>query len=421
VSGGGEIKTDNNESSDPTVVDPKPTTTTASVETASIQYGDKATLKATVIPHTIGTSELIGSVGFFLNASPAACPATFVAASFDASDAITAADDGVATVDYQIPLAAGSSYILRACFYPTNLDFGKSSDDENSVEVNKEDASVGPTSPPSPTAFPVTAPATTTTVTLTFLVREKNPEPDQNAAPLPGDIDQTGLEASLTAIGNSTNDKPLQACTGSAATPPPSAYADTKTFTCTFTGVGIDAYEVIATVTGNYYIGSYDDAITVYDPTAGFVTGGGRIELLNANNVNERVNFGLVFNYTGKGKTAPKGNLVVIRHLTNGDVCRGKTNAIDAPAVSGKTASFSGKGNYGCTRPNGTTYDGAGNITLTGWVEDNGQGSNATGPDRFWISIPATNSVLKMPATASAQAKPLLGGNIQVPQPGGSK
>jgi hypothetical protein len=131
------------------------------------------------------------------------------------------------------------------------------------------------------------------------------------------------------------------------------------------------------------------------------------------------VNFGLVFNFTGKGKTTPRGNLLVMRHLANGDVCRIKSNAIDAPAVVGKTAGYSGKGNYGCTRPNGTTYDGIGNMSILGWLEDNGEpgSSSSLVPDRFWVNMTVPNSKLVMPAPATTYAQPLTGGNIQVPQP----
>jgi hypothetical protein len=90
-------------------------------------------------------------------------------------------------------------------------------------------------------------------------------------------------------------------------------------------------------------------------------------------------------------------------------------------AVVGKTASFSGKGNYGCVKPNGETYDGIGNQTILGWLEDNGEGSTATGPDRFWINMSVPNSKLLLATPASTNARPLTGGNVQVPQPSSGK
>ena len=205
----------------------------------------------------------------------------------------------------------------------------------------------------------------------------------------------------------------------------PLAYTDSKTFTCTFTGVAVDAYEVQADVTGVgvpvavYYAGSYRDVLTVYDTDAGFVTGGGKFIYPGSE---DRVNFGLVYTFTGKGKTTPRGNLLVMRHLENGDVCRAKSNGIGAPGVVGSDASFSGKGNYVCTTPEGSSYDGAGNISILGWVRDNGEpgASSTETPDLFWIRVVAPESQLLMPMGVPANAAPLIGGNIQVPHKTGS-
>jgi hypothetical protein len=394
-------------------VDPVTTTVVASIETASPQYSDEVTLKATITPHIVLASELTGVVRFYFDASVVSCPASDpgAVASVAASDNVAAADDGVAEVDYQI-LSASGNYKVTACFYSSNGNFSNGSDDVD-IAVDTEDASVAAGTPYG-NAFPVSG--TSANFSLTFVVREKNAEPDANAGALPGDIDNAGLAVALNAVGNGANNE-SGACSPSAPVAG-SAYSHVKTFTCSFTTVAVDAYEVVATVNGGYYDGGFVDALTVYDPAAGFVTGGGKFIYPGSE---DRVSFGLVFNFTGKGKTLPRGNLVVIRHLTNGDVCRGKSNDIDAPAVVGNTASFSGKANYGCTRPDGTTYDGAGNQIVTGWVEDNGQGSNATAPDRFWVRLTAPNSLLLMPSAASANAAELTGGNLQVPQPGGPK
>jgi hypothetical protein len=390
-------------------VNPVTTTVVASIETVSPQYSDEVTLKATITPHIVLTSELTGVVRFYFNESVVSCPASDpgAVASVAASDNVTAADDGVAEADYQI-LSASGSYKITACFYSTHGNFSNGNDDVD-ITVETENASVA-TGTPYGNAFPVAG--TTADFTLTFVVREKNAEPDANAGALPGDIDNAGLAVALNAVGNGANSE-VGACSPSAPVAG-SSYSHVKTFTCSFTTVAVDAYEVVASVNGGYYDGGFVDALTVYDPAAGFVTGGGKFIYPGSE---DRISFGLVFNFTGKGKTVPRGNLVVIRHKTNGDVCRGKSNDIDAPAVVGNTASFSGKANYGCTRPDGTTYDGAGNQVVTGWVEDNGQGSNATAPDRFWVRLTAPNSLLLMPNAASTSAAELTGGNIQVPQP----
>jgi hypothetical protein len=258
------------------------------------------------------------------------------------------------------------------------------------------------------------------TITLAFTVKETNPEPHGDPpGVLPGDVNLAGLTVTLVAVGNGANNESV-VCTSSYVPADPLAYTDAKTFSCTFTGVAVDAYEVQADVTGVgapvavYYTGLYRDVLTVYDTDAGFVTGGGKFIYPGSE---DRVNFGLVYSFTGKGKTTPRGNLLVMRHLENGDVCRAKSNGIGAPGVVGADASFSGKGNYVCTTPEGSSYDGAGNISILGWVRDNGEpgASSAETPDLFWIRALAPGSELLMTMGVPLNAEPLVGGNIQVP------
>ena len=316
------------------------------------------------------------------------------------------------TLENDLLVEAGV-YVVRV----TVSDGTNSASTDITITVDKEDAGVA-AGAGNLDAYSAPGGTALASLVLTFTVREKNPEPDTNGGAHPGDIDNTGLSVSLNGAGG--NNK-FATCTPSATIATPPAYSDVKTYTCAFTSVAVDAYEISASVTGNYYLGSLLDTVAVYDPSAGFVTGGGKLFFSPTEPDHERVSFGLVFNFTGKNKTNPRGNLVVLRHLANGDICRAKSNAIDAPAVVNNTASFSGKGNYSCTKPDGTTYDGVGNQTLLGWVEDNGQGSTATGPDRFWINVNAPNSVLAMGGNGPLNAQQLTGGNIQVPQPSSSK
>jgi hypothetical protein len=404
---------------EPLTVNKAVTTTDASVQTTSPQYSDEVRLRAVVTPYEVPSSapafQLTGTVYFYIGSVAVPCT-VLPPAGWVGSDSIADADNGVAEVDVQI-LNAQGSYTVTACFYG-DANFANSSDttappSPEGLTVNREDATVTPGAG-NLNAYPVSG--TTTNFTLTFTVKETTPEPDENAGALPGEIGNAGLTVNLNAVGSGANNKSV-VCTSTYSATPPVQYADTKVFTCSFASVAIDAYEVQALVTGNYYVGQFIDALTVYDPSAGFVTGGGK--LIYPDGSSDRVNFGLVFNFTGKGKTTPRGNLLVMRHLANGDVCRIKSNAIDAPAVVGKTASYSGKGNYGCTRPNGTTYDGIGNMSILGWLEDNGEpgSSSSLVPDRFWVNMTVPNSKLVMPAPATTYAQPLTGGNIQVPQP----
>jgi hypothetical protein len=324
------------------------------------------------------------------------------------NDAISAADDGVAEIVYEVSQASGS-YIVTGCFYSSNPDFGNSGDAE-ALTVGKENATVIPGAA-NGNAYAVTSAGGTASLTLTFVVRETNPEPDPNDGVMPGDVDNTGLAVQLLAIGSSTNNETL-ACIPGALIGTPPAYADTKTFTCSFTVVAVDAYEVVAQVIGNHYLGSYGDALTVYDPSLGFVTGGGKFTYPGST---DRVSFGLSFTYTGRGKTTPRGNIVVIRHHADGSLCRTKSNGVGAPAISGNAASFSGKANYACLDVLGNTLPGGqGNLSLLGYVEDNAE--PGIGADKFWIRVFGELMMSKTPS-AAANAAVLTGGNVQVPQP----
>ena len=280
VSGGGEIKTDNNESQiRPRSMPRRPLRRERRDCLAAVQRrGDAEGHHYS--PHDRYQRADRRRVSFYLRA------AAVLLSCLEAVERIRCHDDITAAEERRGAGRLSGSPCGRVHLRPDRMllslepDFAKSGDTESPVAVGKEDASVGPTSPPSATSFPVASGQTTTTVTMTFLVREKNPEPDQNAGALPGDIDNTGLTVSLTAVGSAANDKPAQACTPSAPIATPPAYAGRQDLHLYFHHASRSMRTKFwLTVTGYYYVGSYDDAITVYDPAAGFVTGGGRIEL----------------------------------------------------------------------------------------------------------------------------------------------
>ena len=391
-------------------VNAEPTTVVASVETASPQYSDKATLRATITPLTASGSTQTGTVHFYVNGG-VSC-GTSAPAGAVGSDPIDAS--GVAEIDYQVLSAAGA-YTLTACFYSGNTNFTNGSDTE-SITITTEDATITPDAS-NINAIAVGSGGVSPAFTLKFLVRETNTEPDANAGAMPGEIwSPTTFTAQLKGVGSGGNLSGNCTLLGTDPAPLVRSYSETKTYSCDWSGVPIDAYEVVATIHGSFYDGTDSDVLTVYDPNAGFVTGGGKFTFPGSA---DRVNFGLVF--TNPSKKSLRGNLLVIRHMANGDICRTKSNGLEAPAIVQNTASLAGKGNFSCTRPDGTHYDGAGNLTITGWVQDNGHGANASVPDRFWVKVlgaPNNNQSLVMPGTGPANAAPLTGGNIQVPQPG---
>jgi len=372
------------------------------------QYSDKAWLKATLTDDGNGALNGTGLSGRLVRF-------TFGGSNvgMDATDA-----SGVAEILYQI-LKPDANYTVTANFNG-DAAYAGSSDTDNTFDVDPEDADVTPDAG-NLSAIQVGAPGGTGSFTLKFAVQEDvtpAPEPAPNDGAEPGDIGNAGLTVTLISVANGGNVSP-SSCSSAVAG---SGYAGIKTFTCNFSGVPVGAYEVAAVVANGgsplatYYQGRYDDALTVYDPSLGFVTGGGKFVLDG-----DRVSFGLSVTYTGKGKTTARGNLVVVRHHADGSSCRAKSNAIDAPAINGNTASFSGKANYACVDALGNTLPGgAGNLTLTGWVQDNGEpgSSSATTPDRFWVRVMGE---LMMATPGSTNSKPLTGGNIQVPQPQGGK
>jgi hypothetical protein len=163
--------------------------------------------------------------------------------------------------------------------------------------------------------------------------------------------------------------------------------------------------------TNYYYTGSVDDAFSVYDPAAGFVTGGGTISFSG-----DRVSFGLSYTYSNGAKSNLRGGMVVVRHLATGGVCRIKSNPMNAPSVVTNAASFTGKGNYNCMDAYGNTTASSGNLSVLGYVQDNY--TPGAGQDLFFVSGGSSAPMLNMGSTATSNAAALTGGNIQVPQPG---
>ena len=69
-------------------------------------------------------------------------------------------------------------------------------------------------------------------------------------------------------------------------------------------------------MTSTYYQATqYEDVVTVYDPVAGFVTGGGTFRIDG-----DLVRFGINLKYktNGKNTTATQGSVFAVRHHANG-------------------------------------------------------------------------------------------------------
>ena len=202
-----------------------------------------------------------------------------------------------------------------------------------------------------------------------------------------------------------------------------SGYDAVLPLTCQFVAVDVNTYSIDVQVNGGYYTGMGEDSFVVFDPSLGFTTGGGWFYWPGSENPStgypgDKTNFGYTMKYN-KALTSIKGNLLLIRHLENGDIYRIKSNAIDGLAVGEDTvngfgwASFNGKSTY--IEPGWP--DAIGNHSFNVYVEDHNE--PGTGVDRFWLELKDKNSTLvnavSMPLPAITQAIPLGGGNIVSP------
>ena len=213
-----------------------------------------------------------------------------------------------------------------------------------------------------------------------------------------------------------------QACTTSVSG---TGYAAELQVSCSFDNAPVNTYTVELSVSGDFYVGSDDDVLTVFDPSLGFTTGGGWFywpETAAGAHPGDRTNFGYTMKYGKNGKNV-RGSLLLIRRQADGSKYRVKSNAIQGLALGEDSsipfgwASFSGKANY--IEPGWT--DAQGNHDFTAYVED--RDTPGTGIDRFWIEVRdkqdqrIPQSSIAEPATDNAT--PLQGGNIVAPHSGG--
>ncbi len=237
--------------------------------------------------------------------------------------------------------------------------------------------------------------------TLSVCVSEKDTPPA-------GDISLAQVSMSLVPVG------PGGPYVGVADTPTVADEEQCVTFS--FGDVAVNTYVVQVTVDGDYYTGSGEDVLVVYDPSLGFTTGGGWFYWPGTANEEtgypgDKTNFGFTMKYNKKA-TNIKGSLLLIRHLADDTIYRVKSNALYGLALGEDSkvpmgwASFSGKSTYqepGWIEP-------IGNYEFTVYVEDRNE--PGSGVDRFWIEV--VNG-LSLPREAVNNAVELGGGNIVVP------
>jgi len=166
----------------------------------------------------------------------------------------------------------------------------------------------------------------------------------------------------------------------------------TLTATCSFFGLPVDVYDVSITIGGTFYQGAGETVLVVYDPSLGFVTGGGK---LTHNGV--RANFGFNTKYLKNGRI--QGSLLYIEHAAAGRIVL-KSNAMQSLVVVGNSAVIIGK----------ATLNGVGNYEFRATVVDNGEPGTA---DRFGLQIRDRNGALVTSLTFAPVV--IDGGNIVVP------
>lgn len=244
-------------------------------------------------------------------------------------------------------------------------------------------------------------------------VTERLPDASTFSA-APGDIGNALVSVDLVPVGPGTSLETQ--CAPASAGPLSDGYAQTLTVVCTFDDVPVNTYAVEVHVASGYYTGFADDVLTVYDPSLGFTTGGGRFFWPGTN---DRTNFGYTIKYNRK-QTNIQGSLMVIRHVEGAPESEGiwrlKSNSLEGLSLGDETdfgwAAFSGKATFQV--PGG---EAEGNHAFVVYVEDFSE--PGAGSDRFWLQVHDKQDELvgnlSMDDPAVDEAAVIDGGNIIVP------
>jgi hypothetical protein len=344
----------------------EPTATSVSVDPAAGVYSDSTILRATVSPATYLDQTISGNVQFSIDGNPVGSP-------------VAVDSSGVASTTYTIDVGAGP-HTITAAFTSTNPAFLNSSN-TGTLTVSRENATVTPASA-NPDAVKVNSPGGTAgPITLCFEINEVSDGSPGNTSNI------TSVSVSVTPVGGGASVTP------GAPTFSGGGVGATRTACVTLTNVPVNVYDVTLTINGDFYQGSGSTVLTVYDPSLGFVTGGGRL-IHNG----YRANIGVNIKYLKNGRA--QGSLLYIEHRPEGDVVV-KSNVIGSMAIVGNEAKPSGK----------ATVNGVGNYSFIGRIIDNGEtGTN----DRFGLRVtdPSGNIV----ADLTFDPIQLSGGNLIVPK-----
>ena len=171
-------------------------------------------------------------------------------------------------------------------------------------------------------------------------------------------------------------------------------------------GTAPNVFEITMNIDGDHYTGSGTTAFLVFDPSAGFASGGGWI--INPK-TGYRANYGVNVKYLKNGNA--QGSILYIEHRPDGDY-KFKSTSLNSnggfaivPVTGGAEAQIAGKGNYGV---NGVF---TGNYSFIARVIDKGTPGAS---DAFGLKLIAPNGQIMNDLTFDPQL--LGGGNNQVPK-----
>jgi len=339
----------------------EPTATTVTVDAASGVYSDPATLKATVSPATYLDQTISGNVQFSVDGNPVGGP-------------VAVNSSGVATTSYTVTVPAGA-HTITAAFTSTNTAFLNSSN-TGTLTVSREDADVTP-SAANPFAIKVnSAGGTGGPLTICFDMNEVS---DGS----PGDTTNiTSVTVNVVPIGSGSAFSPTAVLSGGGV-------GATRTACVTLNNVPVNVYDVTLTINGNFYQGTGDTVFTVYDPSLGFVAGGGSI-IHNG----YKANVGVNIKYLKSGNA--QGSLLYIEHRPGGSVVV-KSNSLGTMAIVGNEAIATGKA--------------GGGTSFIARIIDNGEPGST---DRFGLRV--TNSSGAIVVDLTFDPIQLSGGNFSVPK-----
>jgi len=331
-----------------------PTTTT--VTPADGQFSDVVILKATV--------------------TNAVCPGGAV--EFKVNGVVVGSApviSGMATLPYTIT-SGQETHPLMATYSSSSPGTGSSG--SSTLTIARENATVTPAAS-NPTAVRVNSPGGTAgPITLCAAIKEVSD----------GSLGNISLATPVTFTLT-----PLAAGTPTitqTATTSGSGVGETLTACVTLNNVRVNVYDVVINIGGKNYTGSANVVLTVYDPSLGLVTGGGRIV---------RSGVTAYFGFSLTNNSLPQGNVLYIERRPTGDV-KFRSTSLQSLTAFGGTAVINGR----------TTLNGVANHTFRVTAVDNGEPGSS---DQFGLNVVTPGGAVI--ADLSFNPITLSNGNILVP------